>query len=73
VLVAGAGVTVQLLSGATALTGPMGLAANVPLVVVGDAARNILRAANTGNALNITLGGAIQVSGWIQLREVGQR
>lgn len=73
VLVATAPVTVQLLSGLTNRAGPMALAANQALVVVGDAARNVLRSAAVGDALNITLGGAVQVGGWIQLREVGQR
>ena len=73
VLVAAAAVTVQLNSGATAIVGPMALAANVPLIVVGDGVRNILRGLNVGDTLTITLGGALQVGGWIQLKEVGGR
>jgi hypothetical protein len=73
VLVPAGAVTVQLNSGATAIVGPMALAANVPLVVVGDAARNVLRALDTGDTLTVTLGGAVQVGGWVQLREEGAR
>ena len=70
---AAAAVTVQLNSGATAIVGPMALAANLPLVVVGDAARNVLRALDVGDTLTITLVGGVQVGGWIQLREEGAR
>lgn len=73
VLVASGAVTVQLNSGANKMAGPMALAANVPLVVVGDAASNVFRAKNVNEALTITLGGATQVGGWIQLKETGQR
>lgn len=73
VLVASVANTVQLNSGATGLVGPISLAANTPLVVVGDAVRNILRALDVGDTLTITLGAATQVGGWIQLREEGGR
>jgi hypothetical protein len=73
VLVASGAVTVQLNSGATPIAGPMALAANVPLVVVGDAASNIMRALNVNEALTVTLGAAVQVGGWAQGRWVGGR
>lgn len=73
VLVADPANTITLNSGAAAVTGPMSLAATIPLIVTGDAARNILRAHNVNEVLSITLGAATQVSGWIQLREIGGR
>jgi len=66
VLVAAGAVVATIKSSSTALTGAMTLAAGVP-VKAGPAtalgAEEIITAA--GEALKLTLGGAVQVSGWI--------
>lgn len=64
VLIASAAVTVKFQSGATDLTGAMALAANGGLVVVGRTDQPLLMCAPNA-ALNINLGGAVQVSGHI--------
>lgn len=63
-LLAAGGVTVNFLDGATALNGyPMSLIVGVPLVIEGAQPDCVLFQTTGGNALRITLGGAVQVSG----------
>lgn len=62
VVVASAAVTVQFQSAASALTGAMALAANGGLVVQSTTAAHVFETAANA-ALNINLGGAVQVSG----------
>jgi hypothetical protein len=64
VLVASGAVTVQWKSGANALTGAMALAANGGLVVNGSPDTMMLQT-NPGEALILTLGGAVQASGHV--------
>jgi hypothetical protein len=64
-LVAAAPVTAQFKSGTTALTGPMSMIAGTPLrdSMVDSSTRDCLFQTAKGEALNLTLGTAIQVSG----------
>lgn len=63
ILVAAGAVTVQFFDGVTALTGAMSMATGVPLVLEFDGQPLFTGSVNT--AFNITLGGAVQVSGAI--------
>lgn len=61
-------VTAILKNGSTALTGAMSLIAGTPQVVPpgGNKIDPLpLFELTTGNAFNLTLGGAVQVSGWV--------
>lgn len=62
VIVASAAVTVKFQSGNTDLTGAMALAANGGISAVGQPSAHVLETI-VNNALNINLGGAVQVSG----------
>lgn len=64
VLVAGAAVTVKFQSAAVDLTGAMAFAANGGVSAVGQPSAHLLETA-AATALNINLGGAVQVSGHI--------
>jgi hypothetical protein len=63
-VVASAAVTVQFLSGASALTGAMALAANGGVSSSASGGNALFQTA-VNNALNINLGGAVQVSGYL--------
>lgn len=66
-LVAAGAVTVTLKSAATSITGAMSLVTGVPLAAPPTSSMDVtphLRTA-TGEALNLVLGGSVQVSGWI--------
>lgn len=62
-VVASAAVTVQFQSASNALTGAMALAANGGLVVTSADPKSPLFATQAAGALNLNLGGAVQVSG----------
>lgn len=64
VLVASAAVTAQWQSGATGLSGAMALAANGGISAVGQPSAHLFETA-VNTALNLNLGGAVQVSGHI--------
>jgi hypothetical protein len=67
------GNTVTLKSGtATNLSGAMPIPAN-SMLQFGDGKGNILRADNVNQAFVINLTAAQLVSGWAQMKEVGQR
>lgn len=64
VLIASGAVTAKFQSGSTDLTGAMSLAANGGAVVLGQPSSHLFETA-VNTALNINLGGAVQVSGHI--------
>lgn len=64
-LVAAGAVVVTFQSAAGALSGPMSMVAGTPFALdAGDEFGHLLET-NPNEALNILLGGAVQVSGWI--------
>lgn len=69
VLVASGAVTVQWKSGSTARSGAMALAANGGLAVNGDSELPLIET-TAGEALVLTPGGAVQVSGHLAYAEV---
>lgn len=54
---------------ATDLSGPMTLSAGVPFILQMNAGDGHLTT-STGKGLNLLLGGAVQVSGWLRYRAV---
>lgn len=67
-LVAAGAVVATLKSGSTALTGAMTLATGTPMVVPPGGTkidRLPCMECGTNEAFNLTLGGAVQVSGWV--------
>jgi hypothetical protein len=62
VIIAAGAVTVKFQSGNADLTGPMALAQNGGCVVLGEPSAHLFQTA-VNTALNINLGGAVQVSG----------
>jgi hypothetical protein len=64
-LVAAGAVVVTFQSGATPISGPMSMATGIPLQVgAGDTYGRLFETA-PGQALNLLLGGAVQVSGFV--------
>ncbi len=61
-IVAAGAVTAQFKSATTALTGAMSMITGVPIADAGDVQSPLFQTAK-GEALNLTLGGTVQVSG----------
>ena len=66
-MVAAGAVTVKFQSASTDLTGAMTLATGVPNTAMGGNSLDVIPDVETahGEALNLTLSGAVQVSGWL--------
>lgn len=72
-LVAAGAVTAKFVSGSTDLTGAMSMITGVPHTVPPGNALDTpaVLLCGYGEALNLTLGGAVQVSGWVAYETVG--